>query len=831
MPVFLSVKNTCLQFTAFVVTFTAIVFSHLAFSAGVITNTDVSAEIRINSPHRYADVFLDTDRYSGSFTLNIKQEHVGTEGELYLVAIFNNDQQFMKTESGWRRWDGTLSGLQAMTTRTLLATEELSLLDNGQLLAGTYRINAAYRSGDKLIINPTALQFDVSASSVETLIPFTSEEAMLGYLKEGMQSSSGTSFVSRSTAVAFADDASSASSSVRVSTTNLQETDVDEADTIKTDGNNLFMLANCEQQVCLDVYDLDSGQADANLIESHALEQTVAPDGMYLIQDEPGSDLLVTVGGKNNYVLWLDVWGWGGNTTEIEFFDANQPDSLVSLEKLSIDGALISSRRVGNTLFVATRFSPYIPEYIPQPLDTEQEQENEVVLAETAFEDLVPRIRDSQENAFNLVTPDDCYLPVSAVDRTSNPSIITITSIPLDNPTSFQSTCFLGGTEAFYMSSESLYLATTQYDYQFLGRDALIYSPNHTTTVHKFSLDSGAISYRGSGNVEGHLGWSEDKKSFRMGENGDYLNIVTSVGDTWNETSSTQLTVLKESTAGNTLEQVALVEGIGKPGEQLYAARFIGERAYLVTFRVIDPLYVVDLANQESPQIVGELEIAGYSDYLHPVSETLLLGIGKDAIADEGSFDFGGTRGAWYQGVKLSLFDVSDPSAPVELDALVLGERGTESTVLWDHHALSFLPSEGGEPARIAIPVQLHESVPDWKGWDAEEPSAWYDFTHTGLYTFEITGQGLSQAGRIVSKSSGGDDFVIALDDDDVLDKEDDDQGDTETTRPVEIPDTFFAPIFNFYNDRSVLLEDAVFYIHEGEVLTSFWGENIGTID
>ncbi|MBT8147492.1 MAG: beta-propeller domain-containing protein, partial [Gammaproteobacteria bacterium] len=286
---------------------------------------------------------------------------------------------------------------------------------------------------------------------------------------------------------------------------------------------------------------------------------------------------------------------------------------------------------------------------------------------------------------------------------------------------------------------------------------------------------------------------SEDKKSFRMGQNRGYLNVVTSTGATWDGTSSTVLSVLREAEENNSLELVTTVEGIGKPGEQLYAARFLGDRAYLVTFLLTDPLYVLDLSDQENPTIVGELEIDGYSDYLHPVSESLLLGIGKDAIPDENSPDFNGTRGAWYQGVKLSLFDVADPSNPTEIDAVVLGKRGTQSEVLYDHHALAFLPATESEPARISIPVDLHDTVPTYEWFDPDSPNAFYDYTHTGLYSFELDDSEIRQAGLIYGTEPGSSGTSL---------------------------------VFRNYGDRSVLVDDAVFYLHQGDVRSSFWGQS-----
>ena len=166
-----------------------------------------------------------------------------------------------------------------------------------------------------------------------------------------------------------------------------------------------------------------------------------------------------------------------------------------------------------------------------------------------------------------------------------------------------------------------------------------------------------------------------------------------------------------------------------------------------------------------------------------------MLGIGKDAIFDDTSSDFGGGRGAWYQGLKLSLFDVSDPANPSEVAALVLGKRGTEPAVLSDHHALSFLPASGTEPARLAIPVDLNDTIPSSTSFNPALPNAYYDYTHSGLYSFEIDAEGITQAGIIFGSQLGSNLF------------------------------------YGEYTDRSILLNDAVFYIHQGEVLSSNWGE------
>ncbi len=487
------------------------------------------------------------------------------------------------------------------------------------------------------------------------------------------------------------------------------------------------------------------------------------------------------------------MWSWGGNQTALELLDASDPARLQFRKRLVLDGSLISSRRVDDALYIVTRFTPEIAGYVTYAGDEATKQANAALLTKASLSDLLPKARLSDQGALELVESENCYLATSAVDTSRNPTMITITTVPLSDPAALTSTCYLGDSETLYMTPHSLYLATTRSEYQILSSTALVYDPQHETAIHKFALESNGVAYLGSGKVSGHLGCSGDKRSFRMGEGGEqgeYLNIVTSVGDSWGPSSSTRLSVLKAG-AGK-MQTSKTLDGIGKPDEQLYAARFVGDRAYLVTFRVIDPLYVVDLSDQENPQIAGELEIEGYSDYLHPISDTLLLGIGKDAIPDADATDFDFSRGAWFQGVKLSLFDVANPAAPREINSLVFGKRGSDSEILHDHHAIAFLPASTGRPARLAIPIEIHATDPAHADCDPTSPNQWYEFTRRGLFEFEVSNNGLKEVGYIEADSTAN---RIAL------------------------------PIGSRFGDRAVLLENSVFYLHQSEVLSGFWGQ------
>jgi uncharacterized secreted protein with C-terminal beta-propeller domain len=170
----------------------------------------------------------------------------------------------------------------------------------------------------------------------------------------------------------------------------------------------------------------------------------------------------------------------------------------------------------------------------------------------------------------------------------------------------------------------------------------------------------------------------------------------------------------------------------------------MGSRCYLVTFKKIDPLFVIDLTNPGEPKVLGELKITGYSDYLHPYDENHVIGIGKEAVAaEEGDF-------AWYQGVKVSLFDVSDVANPKEIAKYEIGDRGTDSPVLYDHKAFLFDRSKN----LLVLPVSVAEidasqypsGVPSW----AYGESVWQ-----GAYVFDISlERGLELKGRITHCSN-----------------------------------------------------------------------------
>ncbi|MEM2138133.1 MAG: beta-propeller domain-containing protein [Candidatus Anstonellaceae archaeon] len=240
------------------------------------------------------------------------------------------------------------------------------------------------------------------------------------------------------------------------------------------------------------------------------------------------------------------------------------------------------------------------------------------------------------------------------------------------------------------------------------------------TAIHKVALSN--FAYLGDAYVPGHV-----LNQFSMDEHNGYFRIATTSGrlSRMGSSTSNNLYVLDSG-----LKQVGEIEDLA-PGESIYSARFMGDRAYLVTFKKVDPFFVLDLSNPEKPKVLGKLKIPGYSDYLHPYDENYVIGLGKGAIAaEEGDF-------AWYQGVKLSLFDVSDLENPKEVAKFEIGDRGTDSYALHDHKAFLFSKSRN----LLVIPVTLAE-IDEEKYPRGVEPNTYGDFVFQGAYAFSVTPEG-----------------------------------------------------------------------------------------
>lgn len=650
-------------------------------------------------------------------------------------------------------------------------------------------------------------------TQIEGKLKRSTESSLTDYFRQASEQqqaaitpvNSGVIFAQASATVTTS---SNAASNTSVSTTNIQENGVDEADLIKTsaDGRYIYSVDKNESAISLPpilnstsnkVSNSDSirimGAENTQLTEVKKLlsnDKQWHITGLYL--DESKDNLVALSSNNTNYWgNWFRSGYFSQQTTDLFFFDINDPSIAALSHTLSFDGTVVDSRRNGDVLYMVLR---HFPDYVYNKEDTQNS---------TTARDLLPHYRLNNATKQPVVLAENCYQEDNG-GKTKPSDIITLVAVNLASDTpEIASQCYVGAAEAIYASQEALYLATTRSQYQ-TNNDIASYTNTVTTDIHKFAYNAMTFDYRGSAEVRGHLGHQQDRKSFRFSEHNGLLRVVTFSPEQWNtmvvapssepaSKSPVSLTILEEDTSQKALRTVAQLpnqarpEPIGLPGERLYASRFIGDKAYFVTFRVTDPLYLLDLSNPADPFIAGELKIDGYSDYLQPISENLLLGIGKDAIASTNGDD---GRGAWYQGVKLSLIDVSDPTNPREADKWIIGKRGTESSALYNHHALTSL--KVGDIQRIALPIRLHEQLP--MGNFTVSASSYYGYTSTGLHRFEIdiNNQTITEKPAMIVSDNQTTSYGGAID-----------------------------------NHRSVMIKEDVHYLHNGEFRSQKWNADI----
>ena len=529
------------------------------------------------------------------------------------------------------------------------------------------------------------------------------------------------------------------------SSTNNQVNGVDEADRLKNDDNYLYVASS--QTATIKAYSTLAGNATSSDKITIDTNNNQRISGLYLLGEK-----LIALSSTNQYQydMWFAPNYWQNRSTRLHFLTAKE-GKLSKENELEVDGQMVNSRRIGSTLYVVTRHTPSLKDLITYPVNEQDVATNRALIEAATLSDLLPDYSLNGTNKGDILSTSNCFTTEYTETEHQQIGIINVLAIDLENPTEKpKGSCFIGDAEALYVSTKALYLATTQYAYQMEDNRA-IYDPQITTDIHKFSLNGLDINYKGSAEVNGHLGWQQDLKSFRMGEfkvgnsaltpdSESIFGIITYTGSQVSTTASpARLYTLQEdlSKAGSLKVLAQLPNNkypaaLGKPGEQIYATRFIGNKAYLVTFRTTDPLYILDLSNPADPFVAGELQVNGYSDYLHPIGENFILGIGKDAIPAIDSS--GDARGAWYQGVKLSLIDISNPQLPVEVWNKIIGKRGTNTTVSTTHHAFTTLQQDN--TLKIALPISYHQN--DQPVTPDEPPRTYHDWKYNALYRYEI---------------------------------------------------------------------------------------------
>jgi uncharacterized secreted protein with C-terminal beta-propeller domain len=506
------------------------------------------------------------------------------------------------------------------------------------------------------------------------------------------------------------------------STTNTAEVGVDEADLVKTDGRRIYTVHEGE----LVVVDL-TGDAPREAGRAKLRDEIV--QGELLLAD--GRVFVVSTGG--GFAIPLDTVGvsrimppYGSPTTVVQEFDVADADAPRLVRTLTVDGSYVSTRVVDGTarLVVSARPGELPFLYPTNPAgEARAEEINRQVVRESTLEQWLPAYTLEPEGGTasgGLLLPCDAVHAPSEFAGFGTTAVISfgLAEGPTDPATG--SVGVLAPGTWVYASPDNLYVATASYippeAFEQQDWDQRAMDERYGTSIHRFAAGSGAAVYEASGTVPGHL-----LGDLSLSEHEGDLRVATTVGSPWSaESSESVITVLRRD--GDELVRVGQVGGLGE-GEQIRGVRFLGDTAYVVTFRQIDPFYVVDLADPAAPVVRGELKMPGYSGYLHAVGDGRVLGVGQE-----------GTAGGQLTGLKVSLFDVSDPGAPVEVDTWTYGGRGTQSIVEFDRKAFLWW-----EPEQLAaVPVN------DWEGG------------FNGVVLVRVGPDGLTEAGRIEHRHEGG---------------------------------------------------------------------------
>lgn len=515
--------------------------------------------------------------------------------------------------------------------------------------------------------------------------------------------------------------------------TNIQEAGVDEPDIVKTNGSLALAVARGNLQVVdltgaqpelASTLPLPGGWGQELLLDGNRLLVLARADGFH----RP----LPTVerGAARGTSLPAPA---GGPTSTLSLVDLSDPATPVVESTLTLDGDYRSARMMDGVARIVIHSSPvYLPFTSPETgglrAEREATERNRDVIRSSAVEDWLPWsvVEDGRGRVVSEGPLLDC-------DRVRHPqefsglATLSVLTVDLDGPLEpAGGTAVVADGETVYASTDRLYVATSTWG-SWRPLPAGASAPNDVTTeIHAFDVsDPTTASFIASGSVPGHL-----LNQYAMSARDGYLRVAVTEQPEWwpgggGEASESAVLVIAEDDDG--LVEVGRVGGLGRT-ERIYAVRYLDDLAVVVTFRQTDPLYVLDLSDPRAPRLEGELKIPGFSSYLHPVGDDLLLGIGQDAD-EEGMV----------LGVQASLFDLSDRNAPERLAQLTFGTGFSEV----EHNPRAFLhwPATG----LTVVPLEI---------WEYDETTQ-KDSGFSGAVAFSLDGRELREDARLTHAALG----------------------------------------------------------------------------
>ncbi len=483
------------------------------------------------------------------------------------------------------------------------------------------------------------------------------------------------------------------------STTNIQVAGVDEADTVKTDGQYIYVIGNNSQVV----YILSANSQDPQNAKVLSKIPFANSDvtGIYLSAD--GNKLAVLGSNYISYAIYGTFMGlyppisfpsWTTNTNFVYVYDVSNKANPILARNFTISGNLVDSRMIGNYIYDITSQNAYLL--------------NGTVLLPTVF---------TGQTASN-VSPTNIYFFNSSDSAYMYTTVVAL-NIQDATEKATNTTVLMGNAGTIYVSQNNIYLTDQITTYQTATPGTASTTPAQTgitimpmpiipvqlywqgTAIYRIQISGSTLTVAAQGNVTGTV-----MSQYSMDEYNGYFRIATTSYEYASTTSYTQTQQNNLYILNSDLQIVGKIENLAS-GEVLHSARFIGDRCYLVTFNQIDPLFVIDVSKPTSPMVLGNLTIPGFSDFLQPYDATHLIGIGQDVNASIDANKVETPGDVYYTavlGLKVSLFDVSNVANPKEISSIVIGDTGTTSEALTDPKAILFDASRN----LLVLPVELY---------------------------------------------------------------------------------------------------------------------------
>lgn len=535
------------------------------------------------------------------------------------------------------------------------------------------------------------------------------------------------------------DSGAGESGEIGVSNTNIQVKGVDEGDIVKTDGDNIYSIN--EYYYLENIYGKDIYKSSKTInitstlrkgeikkqssidIVGQSIEMYIQDKTLVVITelDPQFLDLetneILTQDEYNKvseefykdhqeydeelYKLFYNRYQYQ-NKIAAMIYDVSDATSPKLIREFAQEGYYSSSRLIDEDLYLVTIKNNYV--------SLTHREEN------LRPEYIVPFTTDSIDGGNKKIIDSK---DITIIENPNNYSFVVISGLNIKNSKKAKTLACLGGSNIIYSSLNALYITNPHYlnETGIMARMSL--PLNSDTNIIKYTLENGKPNYKAFKRIPGSI-----LNQYSMDEHDGYLRIATTTSN--EDVSKNNIYVLDDN-----LDIVGKIEDLA-PGERIYSVRFMDDKGYVVTYKQVDPLFAIDLSNPQDPKILGELKVPGFSSYLHPISEDLLIGIGYDTESQKSE----GMEGEMevIKGIKLSLFDVSNPLEPKEVHKFILGDQGTYSEVLYNPKALLF----SKEKNILAFPVFLCEDTLTW------------EISYNGYYVFSFDeALGFSVKGRV----------------------------------------------------------------------------------